>query len=167
MKTLERSYTTNSAEETRQLGRTLGTKIKTGAILLLSGNLGSGKTVFVQGLADGMETPPDCYVTSPTYAIINEYPAKLPFFHVDLFRLNDGNDLEDIGLMELLSASNVVAIEWPERLHPSELPSEYCKIEIESENQSIRTIRIIAYGLRMIDLIKEMPRADRHPCQIK
>lgn len=157
MESSERFYTSNSPEETLQLGMTLGKKLNAGTVLLLSGDLGSGKTIFVQGLAKGMQVPTDCYITSPTYTIINEYPARIPFFHVDLFRLEGGADLEDIGFPELLAPSNVVAIEWPERLHESELPEEYFKIEIAAKKKSTRLIHIIACGLKLIDLIKEMP----------
>jgi tRNA threonylcarbamoyladenosine biosynthesis protein TsaE len=162
MEMAERLYTTHSVEETQHLGRELGKRLIPGSILLLFGDLGSGKTVFIQGLAHGMKVPSDCYVNSPTYTIINEYPARLPFYHVDLFRLKDGADFEDIGLFELFSPANVVAIEWSERLHESELPDNYCKIHISVKNEFIRTLHIIACGLKMMDLVKDMPVIDGH-----
>lgn len=157
MDKFERLYTTNSAKNTRQLGKAIGMRLVPGSVILLSGNMGSGKTVLVQGLADGMGVSPEFYITSPTYTLINEYPARFPFFHADLFRLKESTDLEDIGLIEYFNPPNVVAIEWPEKLHPSELPADYCQITLTVKEEFIRTIHIIAYGHRMIDLIKEMP----------
>lgn len=157
MKASERFYITKSVEETRRIGQEMGKRLIPGSVLLLSGDLGSGKTVFVQGLARGMNVPPDCYVNSPTYALINEYPARLPFFHADLFRLEADADLEDIGLLELFTTPNVVAIEWPDRLHSSEIPENYCNIFFTEKSEYIRTLQIIAYGLKMIDLIEGMP----------
>jgi tRNA threonylcarbamoyladenosine biosynthesis protein TsaE len=160
MDKFERFYTTNSAKGTRQLGKAIGVRLVPGSVILLSGVVGSGKTVFVQGLADGMGVSPEYYITSPTYTLINEYPARFPFFHVDLFRLEKSTDLEDIGLIEYFSPLNVVAIEWSERLHPSELTTNYCQIKLIVKENFIRTIHIIASGHRMIDLIKEMPFKD-------
>ena len=157
METFERIFTTHSPDMTRRLGQKMGKNLFPGSILFLSGDLGSGKTVFVQGLGSGLQVPSDCYINSPTYTLINEYPARLPFFHIDLFRLEGGADLEEIGILELFTSPNVVAVEWPERLHPSEIPSEHCKLRLEAKNEFIRTIHIIACGLRMIDLVKEMP----------
>ncbi len=157
MKTLELTYTTHSTEMTRRLGYEVGKRVFPGSYLLLSGDLGSGKTVFVQGLGKGLQVPPDCYINSPTYTLINEYPARLPFFHIDLFRLEGGTDLEDIGILELFASPNVVAVEWPERLHPSEVPPDHCKLQFKIKNECLRTIHIIACGLNMIDLIKDMP----------
>jgi len=77
----------------------------------LTGDLGSGKTSFVQGLARGLEVPNDYYITSPSYTLINEYPGRHPFFHVDLYRLEDPVDFEDIGLYDILDVNFVVAIE--------------------------------------------------------
>jgi tRNA threonylcarbamoyladenosine biosynthesis protein TsaE len=156
MKIYKRSFTTQSSDETQVLGQELATGLSTGATILLSGDLGSGKTVFVQGMAKAMAVPPDCYVTSPTYTLINEYPARLPFFHIDLFRLEPGSDLEEIGLLDLFSPLNVVVVEWPERLHESELPGEKCEIRLSTKSEFVRTIHIIAYGLKMIDLVKGM-----------
>ena len=150
-------YTTNSPEHTFKVGKELGLRLTPGSVILLSGDLGSGKTVFVQGMAGGMGVPENYYITSPTYTLINEYPARLPFFHVDLFRIETNADLEDIGLLEYFDPPNVMAIEWAERLKPSELPSEYCKIRFVIKSETTRTIEIIACGLQMIDLLKDMP----------
>ena len=95
--------TTNSAEETKRLGRKIGSLIDDPIVLALSGDLGSGKTVFVQGLARGLDVPPDYYITSPTFTLVNEYPGRLRLFHIDLYRLDHFGDLEDIGLHDILA----------------------------------------------------------------
>ncbi|MGD2269929.1 MAG: tRNA (adenosine(37)-N6)-threonylcarbamoyltransferase complex ATPase subunit type 1 TsaE, partial [Desulfobacterales bacterium] len=73
----------HSPEETRKLGRKLGKQLKAGAIIALTGDLGSGKTVFVQGLASGLDVSNDYYITSPTFTLINEYMGRYSFYHVD------------------------------------------------------------------------------------
>lgn len=105
-----------SDEETRHIGQIIGEMAEAGAIIALRGDLGSGKTALVQGLAKGLEVPQSYYITSPSYTLVNEYPGRLPLFHIDLYRLSDV-DFEDIGLYDILDAhSGVVAIEWAERL---------------------------------------------------
>lgn len=107
-----------SVEETRRIGRIIGEMAVAGTVIALQGDLGSGKTALVQGIARGLNVPETVYVTSPSYALIHEYPGRLSLFHLDLYRLTDP-DFEDIGLYEILDTdSAVVAIEWAERLSP-------------------------------------------------
>lgn len=101
-----------SENETRRLGAKLGAWLTPGTLLLLEGDLGCGKTVFVQGLAKGLAVPETVYVTSPTYTLINAYPARLPFYHADLYRLGPEAELEEIGLVDLMVDENIVAVEW-------------------------------------------------------
>ncbi|MCC7243123.1 MAG: tRNA (adenosine(37)-N6)-threonylcarbamoyltransferase complex ATPase subunit type 1 TsaE [Acidobacteria bacterium] len=109
------SFTSGSEAETRELAARLAASLEPGAVLLLSGDLGAGKTAFVRGLAKGMGIDPDA-VTSPTFTLVHEYRGgRLPLIHVDLYRLEVA-DLDDIGLDEALAGEGVVAVEWPERL---------------------------------------------------
>ncbi|WP_054696348.1 tRNA (adenosine(37)-N6)-threonylcarbamoyltransferase complex ATPase subunit type 1 TsaE [Desulfosarcina cetonica] len=114
---------TASAEQTIAFGERLGRRIDGPLVLFLYGDLGSGKTAFAQGLARGLGVPATCHVTSPTYTLVNEYPGRLPFFHVDLYRLHEPVDPEEIGLREIFDEAGVVAVEWPGRLHPEDHPS--------------------------------------------
>ena len=96
----------------------LGRDLPMGTVLLLSGDLGAGKTAFVRGLAEGLGIDPDD-VTSPTFTLVHEYRGgRLPLIHVDLYRL-DRADLDEIGLDQDLAAAGVVAVEWSERLSRS------------------------------------------------
>jgi tRNA threonylcarbamoyladenosine biosynthesis protein TsaE len=79
--------TTRSPEDAHYLGKTIGRQINAGTVIALTGDLGSGKTTMVQGLARGLEVPEDYYITSPTYTLINEYPGRHSLYHVDLYRL--------------------------------------------------------------------------------
>lgn len=149
------AITTNNPEQTRLLGNCLGRCIRQGIALRLHGDLGSGKTCFVQGLAQGLEVPGDYVIASPTYALINDYPGRLPLYHVDLYRLEGGLDAEHIGLGEILGYDAVVAVEWAERLPESQWPAENLVIEFAPINDQCRSIRLIGYGRGMDNLIME------------
>ncbi len=106
---------TGSADETEEVGRDLATTLAAGDTILLHGDLGAGKTVFVRGVADGLGLGGDA-VTSPTFTLVHEYTGgRLPLLHLDLYRL-DAADLDEIGLDPELAARGVVVIEWADRL---------------------------------------------------
>lgn len=107
--------TTHSESETSAVGRDLARTLNAGAIVLLSGDLGAGKTAFVRGMAGGLGIDP-AEVSSPTFTLIQEYRGgRLTLFHVDLYRLST-RDVDDLGLDDLVLEGGVVAIEWPDRL---------------------------------------------------
>ena len=155
MATEASKYTTHSPEETFNLGQKIGSLIDDPIVLALSGDLGSGKTVFVQGLARGLDVPPDYYITSPTFTLVNEYLGRLRLFHIDLYRLDHFGDLEDIGLLDILSNRAVVAIEWAEKL-PEDFVSNYMRIAFEIIDDDTRKINLIAYGHDATVLIKAL-----------
>jgi len=142
-----------SPAETRKLGEKVGRRVRTDTVIALNGELGSGKTVFIQGLARGLDVPENYYVTSPTYTLINEYPGRQKLFHVDLYRLTDPIDFENIGLYEILYGEGVVAIEWADRL-VDDLPAEHVRIHFEISGNDRRKIRITAHGLEPLNLLK-------------
>lgn len=106
---------TRSAEETFEVGRRTGERLQGGAVFLLSGDLGAGKTVFAKGLAAGLDLDP-ADVTSPSFTLINVYEGRLRLYHIDLYRLDSGACF-DLGLEEIFEEeSAVTVIEWAERL---------------------------------------------------
>jgi tRNA threonylcarbamoyladenosine biosynthesis protein TsaE len=112
---ITRKIITHSDEETFAVGETIGRQLTGGALFLLSGDLGAGKTVFAKGVASGLDIDP-VDVTSPSFTLINEYAGRLKFYHIDLYRL-DESACHSLGLEEILEAKNaVVLIEWAERL---------------------------------------------------
>ncbi len=130
-------YTTHSEEETQQVARDLAVGLKAGDVLLLSGNLGAGKTTFVRGLAEGLGIDPR-EVSSPTFTIVHEYRGgRLALYHADLYRL-ERTATEDVGLEEMGAADGVLAIEWPDRL-THDLPGAR-SIDIELIDEVTRRI---------------------------
>jgi tRNA threonylcarbamoyladenosine biosynthesis protein TsaE len=144
---------THSVDETRELGQKLGAAINQPLAIALIGDLGSGKTAFVQGLAKGLAVPADYYITSPTFTLINEYPGRLPLCHVDLYRLETVRDLEDIGLDELYYGRAVLAIEWAEKLTGEPLDANL-SVSFEFIDDDFRKISILAYGQIGVNLIE-------------
>ncbi|PYR40122.1 MAG: tRNA (adenosine(37)-N6)-threonylcarbamoyltransferase complex ATPase subunit type 1 TsaE [Acidobacteria bacterium] len=112
------AYTTQTESETAAIGRALAASLSAGDVVLLYGDLGAGKTAFVKGLAEGLGAPQD-EVSSPTFTLMQEYRGgHLTLFHVDLYRLDDPREIDDLGLEEI-AADGVLAIEWAEKLPPS------------------------------------------------
>jgi len=140
-------------DQTRRLGATIGADLATPLIITLTGDLASGKTVFVQGLAAGLEVPREYYITSPSYTLINEYPGRLPLCHADLYRLADHSDITETGLEEILEQQCVVAIEWPERLDSQRFDSQL-SIDIQIIAPQTRRLELNAYGLTAVNLLK-------------
>ena len=129
---------THSEAETAAAGRELAAALRPGAVVLLSGDLGAGKTAFVRGLAAGLGIDSD-EVSSPTFTLIQEYRGgRLTLYHVDLYRLQAG-EVDDLGLDEL-TEQGVTAIEWPDRL-PRVL-DQAISVHIEHGDGSERRLRI-------------------------
>lgn len=124
---MEKTYTTNSFEDTRQLGRNFASEIFGIQVVALHGDLGSGKTTFVQGFAEGLGITKK--IISPTFIIMRTYElkdhqTKKFFYHVDLYRIESIHDVEGLGLLEIMNdPDNIVVIEWPEKIENS-LPKD-------------------------------------------
>ena len=137
-----KTLTTRSELETASAGRDLAPFLSAGSVVLLIGDLGAGKTAFVRGLAEGVGIPADD-VSSPTFTLMQEYRGgRLPLFHVDLYRLNDAREVEDLGLEEV-AAGGVLAIEWAEKLRDvSTRPAGAIEVRITHGDGDVRTIEI-------------------------
>lgn len=163
-------FVTSSQEETIALGRTLGSLLREGDVLVLTGDLGAGKTQLTKGIARGMGILGD--VTSPTFTIEMVYEGeRMPLYHFDLYRLVDAGELEDIGLYDILGGDGPCVIEWGERF-VDEIGSERVDVLIsrldgegEGEGEAgagiepSRRIRLTAHDARGEDLLRALEKS--------
>ncbi len=137
---------TTSPEETRAVAECLGRLCLGGEILLLNGDLGSGKTCFVQGLARGLGIPPEVAVASPTFTIHAEYRGRLVLNHLDLYRLDDPVSQDGLGIADLFGQpDSVAAVEWPEML-ADPVAGDRLEIAFFDEGEGRRRLEFSAYG---------------------
>jgi tRNA threonylcarbamoyladenosine biosynthesis protein TsaE len=126
-------FSSQSEEETFQIAHELAEKFIGDEVILLFGELGAGKTVFAKGIASGLGLKDHHHVCSPSFTLVNIYQAKFPIYHVDLYRLGEGSDIQDLGWEDYLG-QGVVIIEWAEKLSFS-LNAIRVRFEIITENQ--------------------------------
>jgi tRNA threonylcarbamoyladenosine biosynthesis protein TsaE len=107
---------TRSAEETIARGREIGARLKPPVLVLLSGDLGAGKTTLTKGIASGIGAAKEDDVTSPTFTLVHKYSGARRVYHVDLYRIGDVRDLDTLGLEDIFDEDAVVIVEWPDRL---------------------------------------------------
>lgn len=148
-------YTSHSPDETMRFGADLGRHLFPGAVIALSGDLGSGKTCLAQGIARGLDVPEDSYVTSPTYTLVNEYHGRLTLFHVDVYRLEGIADLEDIGFDEIVAGDGVTVIEWAEKIMPG-LPHNHLSIVLSIIDDQSRSFEISGHGEEYRDIMRAL-----------
>lgn len=144
---------TASPQETQELARRLGQLANAGTVLLLAGPLGAGKTSFVQGLALGLGITG--VVNSPTFTIVKEYRGHLPLFHFDLYRLQEAEELWELGLDDYLASGGVSALEWGERALEL-LPRDHLLIRLEPQGPEERLISLTATGPHHLKLVTEL-----------
>ena len=141
---------TRSAKETQAVGQLLGCAALPGDLILLTGELGSGKTCLVQGVASGLGIQE--YVRSPTFVLIAEHRGRLPLYHIDLYRLNGIREVEDIGLDEYLEAEGLCAVEWADKVMPF-FPNEYLLVELIHRGTRKRELNFTPRGDRYFALL--------------
>jgi len=133
---------TRSPEQTRALGACLGRELQAPALILLSGDLGAGKTCFTQGLAQGLAVAEDEPVVSPSYTLINHYRGRIDLYHFDFYRLSDADDLSDLGFDEYLKRDGVTVVEWGDRF--PELALQGIHVDFQHGADERRMIRVSA-----------------------
>lgn len=149
--------TSTSVQETHALGARLGNIVQAGDVIALQGDLGAGKTNFVQGLARGLGIAED--VNSPTFILANEYySGRLPLFHIDAYRVADVAEAEGFGLDDYLNGDGVTVIEWAERVRDA-LPRDVLWIEFEYVDESTRALHVTAHSARSQQLLNEFQNA--------
>lgn len=141
-----------SAKQTQDVGAKLAKLLKPGDVLALAGNLGSGKTVFVKGLASGMGCK-EKEVLSPTFVLLRQYRGKVTINHFDLYRLKDICQLEQIGYEEYFYGAGVTVVEWADRVKKA-LPKESLRVEFKILGQERRLIQFIPKGRRYADYLR-------------
>ncbi len=154
----ELRFISESVAATVAFGQALGRAALPGDMICLDGDLGAGKTALSQAIAAGLEVSPEIYVTSPSFAIFHEYPARLPIYHMDFYRLEGYRDIEDLGFAEYFMGSGVCVVEWALRAKEL-LPEDRLHLFLEIDGVSTRNI-ICKYsrqkwGKRLAIILKE------------
>jgi len=123
LKTKNCSFTvvTRSAQQTRNWGKRLGGLLRGGEIIGLTGELGSGKTCFVRGMAEGLTVGKEAWIRSPSFTLINEYHGRMPIYHIDLYRVGNRRELEELNLRDYLFSDGISVVEWFEHLPSGEV----------------------------------------------
>lgn len=144
----------NGVEDTDKLGKKLGELVEPGDVICLNGDLGAGKTTLSKSIGIGMGVAD--YITSPTFAIINEYYGRLPLYHFDVYRLNNGEELFDLGVEDYFYGKGVCLIEWAENIEEF-LPENRLEVWMHTlPDPNEREIELIPYGDRNEFLAKEL-----------
>ena len=130
---------THSAEETIELGRKIGSMLTKGAVIAMQGTLAAGKTTITKGIADSLGIKET--ITSPTFCLISEYQGKMPLYHMDVYRLDGGEDFINLGVDDMLYGRGVCLIEWSEKIM-EELPKKTIILRLEPKEDGSRTISL-------------------------
>jgi tRNA threonylcarbamoyladenosine biosynthesis protein TsaE len=148
-----------SPSETIRIGKAIGSCLQAGDVVALTGELGAGKTQMIKGLAQGAGVRRSAYVSSPSFTLINEYQGKLPFYHIDLYRLGEEKEAEGLGLEEYFQGGGITAVEWADRI-ASLLPEELLRIHIQYIGKSTRSVEVVGKGKRYEELVNRLRISD-------
>jgi len=145
---------TSSAEETQALGERLGRALRAGDVVALQGELGSGKTTLIQGLARGLGRGPDT-VKSPTFVLMREYPGEIPLIHIDGYRLSGAPQVSWLDTDLMFSPHKITVIEWAERFEGL-LPEQHVAIHLAHVSANRRRLRVTATGTRATAILRQL-----------
>ena len=140
--TIDFNTISNSPDETIEFGRRLGSQLKGGEIIGISGQLGSGKTHLIKGIAAGAGAEDSKDVNSPTFVIVNEYLGRLDIYHLDAYRLDTIAEFEMLGCDDFCYPDSVVLVEWVDKIESALKSVDYIRIELEHAGESKRKIHI-------------------------
>jgi tRNA threonylcarbamoyladenosine biosynthesis protein TsaE len=146
-------FQTKSSSETIRIGKKMGSLLLPGDVVALAGELGTGKTQFIKGLAEGAGVGKSTYISSPSFTLINEYAGKAPFYHIDLYRLKSEKEAGALGLEEYFQGEGITAIEWADKI-PSLLPQEMLWIHIRYTGKRTRSFEIIGKGKHFEQILR-------------
>ena len=132
----------NSPGDTIELGRKIGSQLKGGEVIAVCGQLGSGKTHLIKGVAAGAGAKDHRNVNSPTFVIVNEYAGRLDIYHIDAYRLNSVSEFEMLGFDDFCYPQSVVLIEWANKIESALQAIDYIRIELEHTGENKRKIHI-------------------------
>jgi tRNA threonylcarbamoyladenosine biosynthesis protein TsaE len=148
---------TKSADDTRDLAAQVSSLVRPGDVVLLSGELGAGKTTFAQGFGRGLGVIEP--IVSPTFVLLRSYPGRLPLVHCDVYRLDHLQEVIDLGLPELLDDGAVALVEWGDVV-ASALPADFLEVRMEfGDGEDERTLRFRAVGPRWSSRLESMRAA--------
>jgi len=139
-------------EATEAFGRRLGRLLFPGAVVALVGQLGAGKTNLTRAVAEGLGVRNPAAVNSPTFVLIQEYPARLPIYHFDAYRLSGPREFRELGTDEYFHGDGVCLVEWADKVEPA-LPAEHLRIEIHILDETRRRFEVTATGGRYEELL--------------
>jgi tRNA threonylcarbamoyladenosine biosynthesis protein TsaE len=134
---------THSPAETIEFGKKLGSRLKGGEIIALIGQLGSGKTHLIKGIAAGAGSVDNSVVNSPTFVIVNEYNGRFDIYHIDAYRLNSISEFETLGFDDYCYPNSIVIIEWADKVMSALGTIDYIRIDLEHIGQTERNISIV------------------------
>ena len=132
---------TNSAEETMLIGEKLAKTLKPGDMIALSGDLGSGKTTFTKGIGKGLGVKDSKRINSPTFVLIKEYNGKVPLYHLDLYRLDDLKEIENLAIEEYIYGTGVTVIEWADKMKCL-LPKKHISVRFKVKGDNKREVLV-------------------------
>ncbi len=150
--------TSTSEDQTREIGRCIGALARAGTVIALNGELGAGKTVLAKGIAQGLGVHGD--VISPSYVLMNIYPGRLNLYHFDFYRLENEEELLELGLEEYFYGDGVVVVEWADKF-PGILPAKRLEIEMKKSPEdpdSTRDLYVQLQGSLRLFSLKELEK---------
>jgi tRNA threonylcarbamoyladenosine biosynthesis protein TsaE len=141
--------------QTEAFGHRLGALLFPGAVVALVGQLGAGKTHLTRAVAEGLDVKNPAAVNSPTFVLIQEYPARLPIYHFDAYRLSGSREFAELGVDEYFRGNGVCLVEWADKV-PAAMPAEHLRIEIEIVDANRRRFHLSATGERYVKLLEQI-----------